>query len=125
MATKESALNATILEEYEDEDGEEDIEFGLMTLPFEDEDGEGDFEFGLMARSETPPKDTTLAAAIEMFDLPQCYSTCMQQEDGKFSIHMGKVINDPSSLTCSPPFLSVSPHISLGAFLTGFGYRIP
>lgn len=37
-----------------------------------------------------PPGDLKMADGIIMFDLPECYQTCMRREDGKSSIHMGK-----------------------------------
>lgn len=40
-----------------------------------------------------PPRDRTLADHMENYgqDLPECYKKCMRSEDGKSSIHMGKV----------------------------------
>ncbi|ROW06647.1 hypothetical protein VPNG_06740 [Cytospora leucostoma] len=53
-----------------------------------------EMETGALAeRHGLPPRDRLLAEQIELDDLPSCYKVCMQQEDGKSSIHMGKVCN--------------------------------
>lgn len=50
-----------------------------------------------------PPRDRTLADHMENHgsQLPECYRRCMRQEDGKNSIHMGKVC--PRRAPPSPP----------------------
>lgn len=44
-------------------------------------------------RGDLPPRDRTLADHMENHgeNLPGCYKKCMRSEDGKSSIHMGKV----------------------------------
>lgn len=44
-----------------------------------------------LVKDPRPPRDTTLAKGITLFDFPDCYQRCFRMEDGKASIHMGKV----------------------------------
>ncbi|ROW01268.1 hypothetical protein VMCG_05850 [Cytospora schulzeri] len=42
-------------------------------------------------RRPMPPRDMLLAEQITHDDLPICYQDCLRKNDGKSSIHMGKV----------------------------------
>jgi hypothetical protein len=53
-----------------------------------------------------PPRDRTLADHMENYgeNLPECYKKCMRSEDGKASIHMGKVsLTDSKAKPNNPP----------------------
>ncbi|ROW03372.1 hypothetical protein VSDG_01475 [Cytospora chrysosperma] len=45
-------------------------------------------------RRPMPPRDMLLAEQITHDDLPICYQNCMRKNDGKSSIHMGKIGED-------------------------------
>lgn len=71
-------------------------------------------------RRPMPPRDMLLAEQITHDDLPICYQNCMRKNDGKSSIHMGKVSSTAPILAEACLFPRVCPFAMSRYSLFGF-----